>query len=633
MQAFLPSSSLALKPEEAKAAELSRLAGALAALRRNDVQRFERLRRALDGHVLTPYLEFGALTIGSRWPTVGQLKGFIDRYAGQVVTRQVRLLLVEQYLARRQWKLAVAAYKGGGSTTLRCQVATAYWHLGRTDEAIKATVKMWRHGKSRPDACDQPFKLLVSRGKLTTALIEERVKLAIRAGQPRLATFLARRLEDVDRKVIAKWAEIRNRPSRVDELSAYSSPLAPTAGRDLFDRLMRQDDLKAADVWRKARITGTLPADIKASIEGRIGLFMASEHRAEAVPWLNQIQDRASSEAVRTWRVSAALRIGDFDSARAAIARLKPKEQSSVQWTYWHGRLEELRGSTEAAKRAYQRAARERDYYGFLAADRLVQPYNLNDKPFTGDVAEVEKQSRIGAVQRAIAFYQIGMHTEARREWFAYIKGKSKPELEIAAQVASAHQWHDMAILTIARATEFDALDVRFPNPYRTLMLREGSRYRVDPYWVMAVARRESSFNPKAKSPVGARGLMQIMPSTGRAIGKRLGTPLRSAEMLYGPALSIRFGASYLATLGEQMDKHLVLATASYNAGPHRIKRWLPSTRAIEADIWIETIPFKETRAYVKRVLEYRAIYAIRDGKPPTRLSDAMTPIPRKLPN
>ena len=160
-----------MQPDEAKAAALSRVAGALEALRRNDVQRFETLRRTVEGHVLTPYLEFGALTIGSRSPTVEQLKGFIDQYAGQVVTRRVRLLLVERYLAKRQWKSAIAAYRGGGDVTLRCRIATAYWRLGRTDEAAEATIRLWRHGKSRPDACDEPFKLLASKGKLTTALL------------------------------------------------------------------------------------------------------------------------------------------------------------------------------------------------------------------------------------------------------------------------------------------------------------------------------------------------------------------------------------------------------------------------------------------------------------------------------
>ena len=622
-----------MQPDEAKAAALSRVAGALEALRRNDVQRFETLRRTVEGHVLTPYLEFGALTIGSRSPTVEQLKGFIDRYAGQVVTRRVRLLLVERYLAKRQWKSAIAAYRGGGDATLRCRIATAYWRLGRTDEAAKATIKLWRHGKSRPDACDEPFKLLASKGKLTTALLEERVKLAIRAGQPRLAAFVARKLEEGDRKVLAKWAQIRNRPSRVDELSVYSSSLIDTAARVLFERLMRKDDLKAAETWRNAKIAGKLPTDIKATIEGRIGLYLASEHRAEAVPWLNKIKDGLSSESVRSWRVSAALRSGEFDSARRAISRLTRKERSSVQWVYWLGRLEERSGATQAAQHAYKTAAQERDYYGFLAADRLGEPYKLNDEPFTGDSGAIAKQTALGVVQRAIALYQIGLQTEARREWFAYIRGKSRSELEIAAHIASAHQWHDMAILTVARAGKFDALDIRFPNPYPALMLRASNRYQVDPYWVLAVTRRESSFNAKARSPVGARGLMQIMPATGRGISKQLNAPLASTEALYRPALNIRFGTSYLATLSKQMGHHLVLATASYNAGPHRIKRWLPSERALEADIWIETIPFRETRAYVKRVLEYRAIYAIRDGKPASRLTAAMTAIPTELPD
>ena len=202
----------------------------------------------------------------------------------------------------------------------------------------------------------------------------------------------------------------------------------------------------------------------------------------------------------------------------------------------------------------------------------------------------------------------LGRPNAAKRE-LTFLQKYGTPQQQLsAAKLAYDNGWYDRAIFALADAGYWDDVEMRFPMVYNKEIQKHSKAAQVDPAWAMAITRRESTFIPTAKSPVGAQGLMQIMPRTAKHIAGRN----VKAEALYNPNTNIDMGTDYLRYLLRANDNNLVFATASYNAGFSNVQRWIPKHRQMELDVWIETIPFKETREYVKAVLAYYQIYNIR---------------------
>ena len=303
----------------------------------------------------------------------------------------------------------------------------------------------------------------------------------------------------------------------------------------------------------------------------------------------------------------------------------------STRWQYWLGRSQAQLGAKQAANQTFQNIISQRDYYSFLAADQLGQPYQMNHRPIVFEQTEFKTFSQLPAVARLREFYMMDMQLEARRQAY-YLKLSMSPrELQLLATLTHQWQWHNQTIALLGKAQYWDALDLRFPILYDTAILKASKKNGVDPSWLFGITRQESAFNPHARSPVGASGLMQLMPKTATQIAKLINQPLKSQSELLNPDRNIQLGSAYLRRMYDKNQRNPVLATASYNAGPHRISRWLPE-KALPADIWIENIPYNETRGYATSVLSYAAIFDYQRKQAITPLSDRMPTVKPKTP-
>ena len=307
-------------------------------------------------------------------------------------------------------------------------------------------------------------------------------------------------------------------------------------------------------------------------------------------------------------------------------------EHKSDHWLYWQARAEDALGHHELAADLYRRAAEDIGLWGLLAADRAGIPYSLRQAPTPADPEHVRRIEDSAAMARIRELRALGRSADMRREWRELTTGMDPSDLLAAAIAAQRLAWHDQAIFTLARADYWDDLELRFPLAYTDLILQQTAETHLDPAWIIAIARQESVFSPDVVSHAGAIGLMQLMPATAQQTAARIGLPKPSRRDLTDPGLNVRLGATYLAQMAERFDGHPALASAAYNAGPHRVERWLPK-QPLAADIWIATIPFNETRGYVRRVLAYRTIYAERLGQPPQRISDTLPDVVAPLPS
>jgi soluble lytic murein transglycosylase len=293
------------------------------------------------------------------------------------------------------------------------------------------------------------------------------------------------------------------------------------------------------------------------------------------------------------------------------LKALPKKIHKSNQWLYWYGRSLLETGDTVLGHEVLGGLAKKRHYYGFLAASAIQQSVNLQNSPIEITAPEKLALLKNPAAKRAFEFFHIGRFYDARREWNYWLTQLSDREKLAASKIAYEEKWFDRAIFTLANVGYLDDVDLRFPLAFEDEIIDSAGRYQINPAWTFAIARRESSFMSDANSPAGAKGLMQVMPATAKHLQKRKVTNKR----LMNAKANIKLGTKYLKRLLDRHDGNQVLATAAYNAGPYRVRSWLKGLKPMPADIWIETIPYKETREYVKSVMAYQEIYQIKVGQ------------------
>jgi len=339
----------------------------------------------------------------------------------------------------------------------------------------------------------------------------------------------------------------------------------------------------------------------------------------------------AQNDEVLRWRARTSLRAGNWQNLLLDIGEMSADEQQSEKWRYWQGFALKKAGHAELGSQVLLGLAAEQSYYGFLAADETGLPYALKNGSVTPDEAVIDELAARPELVRARELFRVGQDGRGRSEWEAVVGLFGVDKKLQAAILAQRWGWHSRAISAAAGAAAFDDLSLRYPLPYHESFETLSAKAGIPPTWAYGVARSESLFMRDVRSRAGAVGLMQLMPKTGRQVARYLRLPYSGLNTLTDPHSNIRLGTSYLGQMAERFGGNRVLATAAYNAGPHRVAAWLPDDGAVDARIWIENIPFNETRNYVRRVLEAETIFFWRMTGENRRLSDQLSDVRASL--
>jgi soluble lytic murein transglycosylase len=340
-----------------------------------------------------------------------------------------------------------------------------------------------------------------------------------------------------------------------------------------------------------------------------IALWAAQRHLPETSSMLYRLPPNAVDTEVRRWMIRASLRQQAWNDVLRAIATMPDGEQDTEEWQYWEAvaLMEAGQGAPGTAK--LQRLSTSRSYYGFLAADALGNPYTFADSRLIGDKDILGRLGKNPALLRARELFYVGIEGRGRSEWNAAVSLLGPAEQTQAAVLAHHWGWHSRAIATASAVGEFDDLLLRYPLPWREDFARYSQDAKIADSWAYGIARSESLFMRDIRSSAGAIGVMQILPETGRRMAREINHPYAGRATLTDSASNIRLGTMYLRKLFKRFDENSVLATAAYNAGPLNVEAWLPDTLQLDARIWIENIPYNETRRYVRRVLTANAIF------------------------
>lgn len=566
---------------------------------------------AISGHILEGYVEYHRLRSHLPQAQPSQILAFMERHQDSPLAEWLRGQAIQQYGdAGRYGDLFAVANGEPSGTTRQCHYYTA---LLSSDSAAAAQGgrELWQVGRSQPSACDTLFNRLRASGEISETDIWKRKMLAWQQGETGLASYLGRLLGSPWQGGIAaverlqqRYADIVHIPTCIGPECRGSGPLFVAA----MQGFTRADTEAAMEAWRK--IAAHLPIETRHqhAIEEELAFYSLVRNVGQNLSWVDEALPRIDSTRVTELRIRHALANRDWPGVLRWVQQLSVADQESSRWQYWQARAHEQLGDAAQADAAYARAAQERDFFGFAAADRIGQPYSLNLERTQFDAAFRSEVAQWPVVQRTEALLRINEQGLANSEWLHAAANASPHEARALADYAEQRGWHARLVQTTITAQLWDALDWRFPEAYREHFQYWGQQTDMDPYLLMGIARRESAYNPHALSPAGARGLMQIMPGTATLLSRQLSISDPGPYGVLDPELNIRLGSTYISDMAERYRGNRLAAAAAYNAGPGRVDRWLRNAPE-EFDLFVEAIPFRETRNYVQAVLAYRVIF------------------------
>ncbi len=599
------------------------------ALRRGQMKQFRRLARRLRDYPLYPYLVYSELDRRLARARKEEVLAFLQHYPDTPLAARLHSRWLRTLARRGKWKTFLAHYAPGEDRLLGCYYGRALYKTGQKERAFEVMAELWPTPKSLPRACDPLIRAWHRSGKMPDALVWKRIHLAMRANRVRLARHLAKYLPKSQRHWLTLWRKARRNPQLEfnDPRIPRDLEVARWIRVDSLVRLARRDVSEAARRWQRWRERYAFTDVERQRIERHLALRLLRSDAPDARQWLRTLSLADADADVHEWYIVSALRDADWETALAWLDRLPREAQQTERWRYWRGRALEAMGRLEEARSVFLINVHDRSYYGFLSADRAGLPYQFRSQPLSFSEDELAGLLTDPAILRARELYFVGQIVDARREWREVTARMDREQLLRAAQLADQWGWHDRAIATFGQARYWDDLERRFPLAHRELVLRQAKRHKVDPAWAFAIIRQESAFTEDARSHAGALGLMQLLPRTARRLARSLRMRWRGMGDLLNARTNVRLGVGYLRRVKDRFNGNKVLATAAYNAGGRRVRSWLPENGSLAADVWIETVPFDETRDYLKRVLTYTIIYEDRLGRVPTPLLERMPPI------
>jgi len=599
------------------------------AIKRNDRKAISKYKKKLKDYPLMVYLNYHDYRLHMSSTPKEQIKSFIKQNQDNYLGDKLYGKWLRHLAGKRHWTTFLKNYKPQKSQTSQCYHIQALANRKQVSKALKLAKPIWQSSTTLSKACKPLDKLLRNNRKLTGGMIWQRITLAMNKRKIKLAKKLSKDLSSNDKKMFNYWLKVYSKPQLVAKpLPSYiSGSIKKSIFHQGIKRLASKDAPLANKSLLKYKKQYALNADQYAVLKRQVALRTAYKYAPQAKDYLNAVNTtKAKSKDTLRWQAQVALKYSDWAMLLDTIELMPSESQQDKQWLYWKARALEATKQGKAANDIYKRLAKQRNYYAFLSADRLNKPYQFNPNPVKKRDTKylIKKYPELQRIQELMA---VDWPLSAKREWYFLLKRVDRDELQAIAVLANQWKQHSQAIRSLAKAKKWHDLDLRFPTPHKEPVMQNADKNNIDPAWIYGIMRRESAFSEDIKSPVGAMGLMQLMPKTAKYIGNKIGVKKVSYQDLSKAKNNIELGSAYLSYLNQKYKGNKVLATASYNAGPGRVDRWTPKKSSIPADQWIDSIPYTETRTYVKAVLEYTTIFKSLLNKKYDRLEDVMPPI------
>jgi soluble lytic murein transglycosylase len=603
------------------------------AAERGEWEPVEEKRDVLENYVLWPDLK--AAWLRARLDDAEtEAQQFIDKYGSLKVAGELRYRLALHLANEKRFPEYLEIYRHWyadlGIAKLDCLAVHAEILAGSDDSVASRGRDLWLVGRSQADECDPVFEYLRGAGIIDEQLYRRRYELAIAERQFSLARYLARSLDERHLEQANRWIAAQNLPAdflQSAQLHRTDDELYREQLTYALEQLSYRDAELAAEHWQTLRSAFAFSGDEASGISRHIALWLARQHTSSSFHALRNLPSEAVDIEVRRWLVRSALRQHSWADVISVIAGMPEDERTQEEWQYWLATAWKETGNDGEARVIFEVLARERSYFGFLAADEIGSDYAWAHTAMQEDPEVLKTLATNAALVRARELFYVGLESRGRSEWDDAVSMLQATEKTQAALLAHRWGWHSRAIAAAASVRLYDDLELRYPLPYREEFATHSRTANIPDSWAYGVARSESLFMADIRSIAGAVGVMQLMPATGRRTAAEIKLPYKGLDTLTDPDSNIRLGTFYLGKMLQRFGDNPVLATAAYNAGPARVEQWLPDGDHLDARIWIENIPFNETRGYVRRVLATDAIFHWRLTGKTRRLSQQLAAV------
>ena len=579
----------------------------------------DRLTTQLANYPLVPYLQVRQIKRDIETLSTETISAFIKQHRDTPFADDVQTAHLDFLLKSSQSQAYLDAYQRLPlpGEYHQCQLANAELSLGRKKQAFERATQLWQSGNSVDKACDSLFETWMRAGNPSPSFALTRYWNAVEQKNFSLSRYIERFLGPEGKKQASFVNAVIQDPTIIksDKRLSKTHPKHASLAYMAIRNIARKDINQAAELWLTLRDKLAFSTDQKDQMDHYFGMRYAKGYRSNAQEMLAKLDPDFGYPKLTEWRIRLALSQQDWKATSQLITKLPEALQQEGRWLYWRETAKN-RQSSGAYTPDYSQVVKERSFYGFLASEQSATPFYLNHQPAGFSDERKNTLKTLPALQRIRELLALDLEYAARVEWRFLTKQLSKEDQHVVAHIAKDWHWYDQAIWGASRIKAWNDLDIRFPKPHQSLfteMTKERGIYRT---WAVAIARQESAFRETARSRVGARGLMQLMPATAKQTAKKFEVSYSHPDQLYTPKTNISLGTAYLADMLNTFEGNRVYATAAYNAGPGRVKQWLKSRGDLPLDAWIETIPFDETRNYVQNVLAFSVIYDVLDKKP-----------------
>lgn len=632
MKRFLASSLLALLislPASAQHPEDAAFLAARDAYAKGDRTRLSKAIAGLSSHPLTPWAQYFQLSLQLR-DKEGADAGvaeFVERHPNTWLAEKLRNEWLRWLVEQRDWARAREQFARlqRPDAEAACRGLDARLNLGEPGAVAEAR-SLLVSAQPLAGSCFAPLGRLAASGEVASTAVWERLRRLWATGKLKDARAVAGWLPAHEAPATKAVDAVAEHPARhLARLPEYLSD--SRRGRELAGlavlRMARADARVAAARWQD--IEHRIPADERGFVWGRLALAAAMSHQPEAGAWFDEAEKLGASfdEEQHAWRVRAALRAGDWLGVTRAIAALPEAMAAQADWTYWRARAVAALGKPADAQGIYQQIAGQPNFYGILAAEALGRPLALPPRALPPTAEERLAAETHPALVRGLALIRADLRFDGLREWNWALNGMNDRQLLAATDFAQRNEVIDRAINTAERTRIEHDFVQRYPTPFLPQVAPRVSAVDLDPAWVYGLMRQESRFIMDAKSSAGAKGLMQLMPATAQWVAKKIGMDHYHPGKVTDMDINVTLGTNYMRMVMDGLDNHPVLASAAYNAGPGRARKWRAAT-PLEGAIYAETIPFSETRDYVKKVMANAMYYAAVMGLPTPTLTQRL---------
>jgi len=575
------------------------------ALQKGNIKTFSTLSENLKDYPLYPYLRYNYLNKRIHKVKVEELKAFIQTYNDFVLTDSLRTKWLNHLARTAQWQTFLDNYTPQNDTILKCYQLQARIKTSNQVYLLEDIRTLWLAGKSQPPQCDPAFALLYKSELMTTDLVWERIRLAMNNGKTGLVHYLSKRLDESHKKWATRWLAMHSNADKWTHQPDYDdNDIAREILTYGIKRLVRSNINKTIGRWEKLQGQYNFTPREAAEVDRVIAIRAVKKKHAKAIELLDKIENSMVDDEIFHWRLRAALEHQDWSKLRRWTEGQPPFEDIKYRWIYWHARAVEQTGDFAQAQNIYSSIANQREYYGFLAADRVNAPYQMHHKPLPENLEEKEKIAKMPGIKRAKELYLIKENYSARREWQHAIRSMTSYQMQIAAEIATEWGWYDRAIMTMANAHAYDDLDLRFPLTFRHVIDANATKKQLDLGWIYALIRSESAFIEDVRSPAGALGLMQVMPQTGKFTAKNMGWKKFHKNQLLVAEKNVQIGSTYLIRTVTMIDTGVVQSVSE-----HEIvltsAAWIADTGrfsdALESAEFSEVEPFPDGEVIIGR--------------------------------